>query len=396
MRLLKKALLGATVAAAALSATPASALNIVLNDIGGVTGSQAELGFRIAAYYWESVFTNNATVRLDVGYSNLGPGVLGATGSEIIEFVPIQSYYNALGETGNSALDATALANLSPLSSTASIQMVVPGYKNNTLRTGIDNETSRLAPDGQPISSTIALLRANAKALGLVTGGTDAEINFSNTFAFDFDPTNGIAAGQYDFIGVAIHEIGHALGFVSGVDDFDYSGDYTGPVDNAWWGYGLDMFRYSANGGGLSNGPIIDLTPGTASYFSIDGGQSAFLNGFFSTGENFGDGNQASHWKAPGGCTDFLGILNPYICSGQVDSVTALDLALYDAIGWNVNFDILGNQGYEISTASIYRNFFGAAAVPEPASWAMMISGFGLIGSAMRRAKVRKVAFAAA
>jgi hypothetical protein len=26
-----------------------------------------------------------------------------------------------------------------------------------------------------------------------------------------------------------------------------------------------------------------------------------------------------------------------------------------------------------------------AAAVPEPASWAMMISGFGLVGGAMRR-----------
>jgi hypothetical protein len=25
------------------------------------------------------------------------------------------------------------------------------------------------------------------------------------------------------------------------------------------------------------------------------------------------------------------------------------------------------------------------AAVPEPASWAMMISGFGLVGGAMRR-----------
>jgi hypothetical protein len=29
----------------------------------------------------------------------------------------------------------------------------------------------------------------------------------------------------------------------------------------------------------------------------------------------------------------------------------------------------------------------GASAVPEPASWAMMISGFGLIGGAMRRRK---------
>ena len=29
-----------------------------------------------------------------------------------------------------------------------------------------------------------------------------------------------------------------------------------------------------------------------------------------------------------------------------------------------------------------------AASVPEPASWAMMVGGFGLIGAAMRRKKV--------
>ncbi len=28
---------------------------------------------------------------------------------------------------------------------------------------------------------------------------------------------------------------------------------------------------------------------------------------------------------------------------------------------------------------------FNAGAVPEPASWALMIGGFGLIGSALRR-----------
>jgi len=35
---------------------------------------------------------------------------------------------------------------------------------------------------------------------------------------------------------------------------------------------------------------------------------------------------------------------------------------------------------------------FNAAAVPEPASWAMMIGGFGLVGAAMRR-RAAKVAF---
>jgi hypothetical protein len=45
-----------------------------------------------------------------------------------------------------------------------------------------------------------------------------------------------------------------------------------------------------------------------------------------------------------------------------------------------------GNGSFVISTA--------AAAVPEPASWAMMISGFGLVGGAMRSRKTSAPALA--
>ena len=85
------AILLGSVAAAAMATTPASALTITLTDIGGVTGTQADIGFRIAAKYWESVLTNAGTVQLNVGYSDLGPGVLGGTGSSLAPFVPIDT-----------------------------------------------------------------------------------------------------------------------------------------------------------------------------------------------------------------------------------------------------------------------------------------------------------------
>ena len=83
--------------------------------------------------------------------------------------------------------------------------------------------------------------------------------------------------------------------------------------------------------------------------------------------------------------------MNPYICNGVGVSVSGLDLAAFDAIGWNINFDVLAdNNAYNVSTTQIYQSF--SAAVPEPATWAMMILGFGLMGTVARR---RRVALAA-
>lgn len=375
---LRYLLLGSLTAGGLMTGAPASALTINLHDIGGVTGSQAEQGFKIAAHYWESVLTNDATVELNVGYRNLGPGVLGSTGSALATYVPISDYFDALALTQTSALDAAAVANLPGLNATGNLDVTAPGYKTPGL--GIDLDASRLAPTGadDAISNTMALTTANLRAFGvdLGPGVIDGEISFSNTFAFDFNPNDGVAAGTFDFIGVAVHEIGHALGFVSGADDFDYSDGYAGPVDDAWWGYGLDMFRYSAPG-------QLDWRPGVASYFSLDGGATPFLDGYFSTGVNTGDGNQASHWKEPDQatpCQNFRGIMNPYICGGVGDAVSGLDLALFDAIGWNLKVDDLA--GYNRSTRDIYRE---ALAIPEPSTWLTMILGFGLMGAAMRR-----------
>lgn len=61
--------------------------------------------------------------------------------------------------------------------------------------------------------------------------------------------------------------------------------------------------------------------------------------------------------------------------------------------GWSGSFrGGIDNVAYDFGTAgSGSFNFEVAAAVPEPASWALMISGFGLVGAAMRRRAVRTV-----
>jgi hypothetical protein len=109
-----------------------------------------------------------------------------------------------------------------------------------------------------------------------------------------------------------------------------------------------------------------------------------------STGRLNGDGQQASHWKDSPRGDPSEGILDPTIAFGQTLEVTALDLAAYDMIGWDIAFDPLSRPGYRMSTASIYRNFLGGA-VPEPASWAMMIAGVGFAGGALRRRRAMTV-----
>ena len=45
--------------------------------------------------------------------------------------------------------------------------------------------------------------------------GPPPSVGFTSAFLYDFDPTNGIDSNKQDFNATALHEIGHALGFVS-------------------------------------------------------------------------------------------------------------------------------------------------------------------------------------
>lgn len=402
----RKMMLGATTALAAMTVSaPAHALKIILNDVGGVTGSQAERGFRAAASFWESVITNNATVKLDVRYATLGTGILGSTGSSRA-IISTTNSYNALAAVGNSALDAIAVANLRPLGPSVfgpgygAVTATTNAYLDPVAKTGVNYGATTVDADGSQNNATLWMNTSVARGLGITTdefgnalAASDGSVTFSNTFAFDFNPTNGISDGQFDFIGVAIHEIGHALGFVSGVDLIDANRTFFNTRDFGGFTLNstLDLFRYSAPG-------VLNWATGGTPYFSIDGGATQlFGDSRFSTGRNFGDGQQASHWKdntyAPrvnplcsNPVTTPIGLMNPTIGACESGVITALDLAAFDAMGWNLNFDVLANSNYTFSSAQAF------AGVPEPETWAMMIVGFGLVGGAYRRRRT-SVAF---
>ena len=394
--------------AAALTPTSAQAVRFNLIDTGG-TGqfTQARIGFEAAAFYWSSVFTDDVTVNLRIGFEQLAPNVLGSAQSTTsINFT--SQVYGALLNDITSTGDISGVSNLNPLRPSLNFgevsNLVMTTNALNATGTGYLDTATRVDNNDSGNNNALGVNTSVDKALGITTdlfgnaidpNAADGTIRFSNQFAFDFDPRDGITAGSFDFVGVAIHEIGHVLGFRSGVDTYDAftapgsANTRTGALENIALGTVFDLYRYSAEG-------RLDWSTQNTPFFSITGGASqVFGNSLLSTGVRNGDGRQASHHKDAAAGQPQLGVLDPTSGRGQEQEVTALDLVAFDVIGWDVNFDPLQNPNYRRGSGDIFREFRIAAGIPEPATWGMMILGVGMVGGAMRQRRRAKVSFAA-
>ncbi|WP_188660735.1 NF038122 family metalloprotease [Sphingomonas metalli] len=372
-------------AALVLGAGRASALTIVLTDSAPGMTAEARTGFTVAARYWESVLTNNVTLNIAIGLDDFGPNGLGVASSSYTGLT-IADYYTQLAKTrSGSAVDQLAAAALPVLDSNGSIKVIVPNYADAVSASGVTaGYDSRLAPTNTFLSRGIGMTTANYKALfddpNFDAAKTDAEILFSNSVTFDFNPEDGIAIGSADFIGTAIHEIGHALGFYSGVESFDQNaGSPDFPADNYVVGSALDLFRYSGE-------DRLDWTFGTDAYFSLDGGKTAYGGAHFATGETRGDGYGTGHWKKGRNCADLIGIMNPFLCPGRQGVVTGLDITALDAIGWNVAPGA-ASAAYRMDTGQIYAAY--VAALPEPSCWLELCIGFLMLGMLLRQRYIR-------
>jgi hypothetical protein len=360
------------------SVVPANALTFNFTS-DNTLSSDVVGGFTQAGDRWSAVFNDPVTVNIKIDFKNLGTnsvgaGILGVADSSrfVTEYTNV---YNALNSDAKSADDSTAVASLR---SSPGFDLLINQTKNNPT-TPPNSATPYLdkyfgtAPNIQnDFNNTyINLSTANAKALNIFNPAlnliptdlvSDGFISFSNTYIWDFNPNDGIDTNAFDFVGVAAHEIGHILGFTSGVDVLDFNktafNDYEYLNVNT-----LDLFRYSAQS---KQDNAIDWTADARDkYFSIDGGNTPLA--LLSTGLELGDRKQASHWKDGLG----LGIMGPTFSEGDLRQITALDLQAFDVIGWD--------RGATVTTT----------AVPEPENYVgtliCALVGFGAL--AKRRKK---------
>jgi len=291
----------------------AHALSFNLTYDSSTVGAPAGFftAFNDAVQFYEAEYTDPITINLQVGWGkingqNLNPGNLGQSSTFQQGFYSYSQIKSALVNDGKSAADATAIASLGPSDPTGGANFV--------------------------------MANAEAKALGLLAGnasGPDGFVGFNNTVSYTFDPNHRAVAGEYDFIGLAGHEITEIMGRYGLGQNGASSGRYS-PID---------LFRYLSPG-------VRDLTPANGAYLSIDGGNSV-INTFNGTG-----GGDLSDWA---GLT--LDSYNHSLALGQELDASAGDITEMDVIGYD------------------------PAVVPEPATLTLLAVGLSVVIFASRHRK---------
>ncbi len=213
----------------------------------------------------------------------------------------------------------------------------------NNLRNGLVNDTDSddtvqvWLPSGSTIpvryvygSSTVTdedrcyVTYANYKAAIGTISGVAAHIEFNTNFSWDYDPSDGLSGTCFQ--SVAVHEMGHCLGFTSGTDR-------TNDIET------LDIYRFQRSDDGGDYNPdtyaefqttarLVDQDYGTA---DDDVNSDIIIDEY-----RMSDGSpwQSSHFSQD----NVYALMQPAIGSGQTYYpyfYKIPDRLMFDAIGWD-------------------------------------------------------------
>lgn len=279
---------------------------------------EAKAAFLRAASAWEALIQNPITIVIDVDF---GPTAFGK---------PFEEY-----QYGVTRFQWNFNANAYPIIRSALIRSA-GSPQEAALYNALPAES--LPTDIGPATGMIYHVPA-LRALGLFPPVADPErdnlglppaIAFNSATNFDFDPSDGIRPKRYDFNAAAMHEIGHALGFFSGVGVKEEDPSQPPTPDM------LDLFRFRPG--------VTSATFGATPRILSSGGEHVFFGGGadlpLSTGwmdGTHGDGRQAGHWKDNYLIGRYLGIMVPIFDWGESFEISANDRDAFELLGYRTN-----------------------------------------------------------
>lgn len=283
-----------------------------------------------AADYWDRTLTNNLTITISVGYGEITqPDNNGVPTSTSLPAGTAEGGPNDGQIYTYAQVEAALKANITSPAATSAYSFLPaadPSNGNGMFVSNLEAEAIGLAPTNTGASGAVGF--------GMPQAGQ----------VYNFSTTDRSIAGESDFIGIALHELSHALNRLSDIGQ-------TTPFEPAV----LDLFRFSGPGQLSSS---TRQTPG----FSLNGGATdiqTWANG----------GSDPGDWSGTGGSAlTPADSFNAYYTEGQQNYVTATDVSVMSLLGYSVTPNTPRDDliGHEVSDVLI-QNTNGALAVGEVA-----------------------------
>jgi VCBS repeat-containing protein len=261
----------------AVTASSGFTINLVFDAAALAAPASFRAGIEQAASILSATISNKITVNINIDYSGTGGGA--AAGPDNGLFA---NYSTVRTDLINNAAPGDTTFNALPNASTI---------------------------QGQ---SQVAVWNAQLKLFGLLSPNDSTTDDGSATFATDINPSL--------LVGVALHELTHAMGRVP-----------YGPQPDIF-----DLFRFTGVGTRL----FTDNIPAAASYFSVNGGATKLAD--------FGVSSDPSDFlNPPGSNLTPNDAFDEFYSGSTLQSLTPVDKEILDALGFNTS-----PQGIVVATAA--------------------------------------------